>query len=265
MLLRPQTFAILLSILAGTSTGIGGLLVILFKKTNTRLLSVILGFSAGIMLYISFIEIYPEAQNTLLGIHDERKAKILTAMSFFLGMTLMAFINKLIPEPSYPRFYSKGSKKFHVNSKLLRTGFMTALAVSIHNFPEGVATFISGVKDTNLGLSMALAIAIHNIPEGVAIAAPVYHSTQSKAKALLFSFFSGLSEPLGAIVALLILGPLMTVSLSGIIFGAVAGVMVYISLDELLPTAREYGEQHLSFLGLMLGMATMALNIIFFF
>ena len=260
---NPVSYAILLSLLAGISTGIGGLMVIFFKKTNTKLLSVILGFSAGIMIYISFIEIYQEAQESLMRTHGEHNAKILTALAFFLGITLMAFINQFVPEPDQPHRTHK-IEEAHRNSpksKLFKTGLVTALAVTIHNFPEGMATFVSSVKNPTLGFSIALAIAIHNIPEGIAISVPLYYATKNKTKAFLISLLSGLSEPLGAIITLLILGPLMTDTLSGIIFGMVAGFMVYISLDELLPTAREYGDHHLSILGLMLGMALMALSI----
>lgn len=266
-------YGIGLSLFAGISTGIGGLMVLLFRKTNVRLLSVMLGFSAGIMIYISFIEIYQEAQTNLCSIHGPISGKMLTVLSFFFGVTLMALINEFIPEPDQPhrtRKIEEASAPFPKNhidksGRLFKTGLFTAIAVTIHNFPEGIATFISGIKSPALGLSIALAIAIHNIPEGIAISIPVYYSTKSRKKAFLMSLFSGLSEPLGAILTMVILSRYITETLFGLIFGAVAGIMVYISLDELLPTAREYGEHNLSILGLMLGMAVMALSVILIF
>lgn len=267
-------FAVGLAMLAGLSTGIGGLMVAFLKKNNPVILSVMLGFSAGIMIYVSFIELYQEALTNLCLVHGPTNGKVMTVLSFFFGITLMAFINEFIPEPNHPHHLKKTEMACVENksqdtskgrSRLLRTGIFTALAVTIHNFPEGIASYASAMKSPILGFSIALAIAIHNIPEGVAISIPVYFATGSKKKAFLYSLFSGLSEPFGAIVAFLVLGPFISDNLFGIIFGAVAGIMVYISIDELMPTAREYGEHNLSILGLMLGMAVMALSVILIF
>lgn len=262
---KQVAYAVGLALFAGISTGIGGLIVIFFKKTNHRILSIMLGFSAGIMIYISFIELYQEAQMNLCESHGIIAGKMLTVLSFFFGIVLMAFINEFIPEPNQPH-RNHMEKVTKANSgQLYRTGLFTAIAVTTHNFPEGVATFISGMKSPALGVSIALAIAIHNIPEGIAISVPVYYATKNKKKAFLISLISGLSEPLGAILAALILGPFITDTMFGLIFAAVAGIMVYISLDELLPTAREYSEHNSSILGMVLGMAVMALSVIFLF
>mgnify|MGYP000881558914 FL=1 len=293
MRIDPSSYAIILSLLAGISTGIGGLSVLFFRKTSQKHLSLLLGFSAGIMIFLSFMEIYREAENYLCNSHGIKDGKILTILSFFFGVTLMAFINEFIPEPGKPHgahwAMLKDREKLHFaggkaaksdiyypeskfiqgqiisSGKLLKTGLFTAIAVTVHNFPEGIATYVSGIKSPALGLSIALAIAMHNIPEGIAIAVPVYYSTKSKAKALFASFFSGLSEPLGAIITMLILGQYITDAVFGLVFGSVAGIMVYISLDELLPAAREYGQHNLSILGLMLGMALMAISSVFIF
>ncbi|NMA65214.1 MAG: zinc transporter ZupT [Clostridiaceae bacterium] len=293
MKIEPSAYAIILSLLAGISTGIGGLTVLFFKKTSPKHLSVLLGFSAGIMIFLSFMEIYREAENYLCNSHGIRNGKILTILSFFFGITLMAFINEFIPEPNRPHsvnrsslpsssnLYSKSEQSFisdihkpniktvyYQNTgpgKLLKTGLFTAIAVTIHNFPEGIATYVSGIKSPALGLSIAIAIALHNIPEGIAISVPIYYSTKSKAKAFFASCLSGLSEPLGAIITMLVLGRYITDATFGLIFGCVAGIMVYISLDELLPTAREYGYHGLALLGLMLGMALMAISSVFIF
>lgn len=149
-------------------------------------------------------------------------------------------------------------------NKLLRVGLMTALAVGIHNFPEGFATFMAALRDPSLGISIAIAIAIHNIPEGIAVSVPVFYSTESRKKAFLYSFLSGMSEPAGAIIGYLILSKFMSETLFGIVFAAIGGIMVYISFDQLLPTAREYGEHHLSIYGLVSGMIVMAISLMLF-
>jgi ZIP family zinc transporter len=263
--LKQSAYAVGLALLAGISTGIGGLIVVLFKKVSVKALSIMLGFSAGIMIYISFIELYQEAQSNLCNSHGIINGKILTVLSFFFGIVLMAFINEFIPEPNQPHRTRMIKAPASGSGHLYRTGLFTAIAVTIHNFPEGIATFISGIKSPALGISIALAIAIHNIPEGIAISIPVFYATKKKSKAFFMSLISGLSEPIGALISALILGPFISDTVFGIIFGAVAGIMVYISIDELLPTAREYGEHNLSILGLMLGMAVMALSVIFIF
>jgi len=265
--------SICLATLAGLSTGIGGLISIFFKRTNKNVLALMLGFSAGIMIYISFIELYQESQTNLCSIHGPVNGKILTVLSFFFGTTLTALINELIPEPDHPHRVKKIesiydnslSTGYRSKEKLLRTGMFTAIAVTLHNFPEGLASYVSTMKSPALGISIALAIAIHNIPEGIAISIPVFYATGSRKKAFWASLLSGLSEPLGALVAMAVLGRLISDTMFGIIFGAVAGIMVYISLDELLPTSREYGQHNLSVLGLLLGMAVMALSVIFIF
>jgi len=262
-----------LATLAGLSTGIGGFISVFFKRTNKNVLSLMLGFSAGIMIYISFIELYQESQTNLCNIYGPVNGKILTILSFFFGITLTTFINELIPEPDHPhRTRKKGpiretdmSAGYRSKEKLLRTGMFTAIAVTLHNFPEGLASYVSTMKSPTLGVSIALAIAIHNIPEGIAISIPVFYATGSRKKAFLASLFSGLSEPLGAVIAMAVLGRLISDTMFGIIFGSVAGIMVYISLDELLPASREYGHRTLSLLGLLLGMAVMAFSVIFIF
>ena len=255
---------------AGIATGIGGFLVLLCRKTNAKLLSTMLGFSAGVMIYVSFIEIFPEAETILIGAHGNFRGRMLTVLSFFFGIVLIALIDEIVPEPNNPheshRIEEADSPRYvKIAGKLYKTGIFTAIAITIHNFPEGIAAFISGVRDPALGISIALAIAIHNIPEGISIAIPIYYATGSRRKAFWMSLLSGMSEPLGAILTMLILGPFISDTLFGIIFAAVAGIMIYISLDELLPTAREYGEHHLSILGLVLGMGVMAISVVLIF
>jgi len=271
-------FAFLLTLFAGLSTGIGSLIALLSKKTNTRFLAVSLGFSAGVMIYVSMIEIFVKAKDSLTVALGSVGGSWVTVAGFFAGMFLIAIIDKIIPSEENPHeiksvecfINEKGEricqevKKTDSKKKLLRTGLFTALAIGIHNFPEGLATFISGMQETSIAIPIAVAIAIHNIPEGVAVSVPVFYSTGSKKKAFLYSFLSGLSEPIGAIVGYTILLPFINDLTFGIIFAMVAGIMVFISLDELLPSAQEYGEHHLSIYGLIAGMIVMAVSLLLF-
>lgn len=261
-------FAFSLTVFAGLCTGIGSALAFFTKKTNTKFLSLSLGFSAGVMIYVSMIEIFYKAKDSLTAELGIKLGSWVTVISFFGGMLLIALIDKLVPSGENPHEIYKVEDINHSNtasdSKLLRMGLFTALAVGIHNFPEGLATFISALQEPSIAIPIAVAIAIHNIPEGIAVSVPVYYATGDRKKAFLYSFLSGLSEPVGAIVGYLILMPFINHLLFGIIFAAVAGIMVFISLDELLPSAREYGEHHLSIYGLVSGMAIMAVSLLLF-
>ncbi|HZK34782.1 MAG TPA: zinc transporter ZupT [Bacillota bacterium] len=260
-----------LTLLAGLSTGIGGAIAFFTKRTNTKFLSVALGFSAGVMIYISFMELLADAQETLITEMGSGKGMIVALVAFFGGMLFIALIDKLVPDAENPHEARrvedmKGDEPPDwMNKKsLMRVGMFTALAVSIHNFPEGFATFMATLRDPSLGVSIAIAIAIHNIPEGIAVSLPVYYATGSRSKAFLYSFLSGLSEPAGALIGYLILMPFLSEVMFGIVFAAVAGIMVYISFDQLLPTAREYGEHHLSIYGLVAGMIVMSISLLLF-
>lgn len=275
-------FAFLLTLLAGLSTGIGSAIAFFTKKTNTRFLSVALGFSAGVMVYISFVEIFAEASQTLKAELGKTKGSWIAIIAFFFGIFLIAMIDKLVPDYENPHETKrveaiKGEAPSDLpdhmiqeeaakldSAKLLRAGIFTALAVAIHNFPEGFATIVAALRDPSLGISIAIAIAIHNIPEGIAVSVPVYYATDSRKKAFRYSFLSGMSEPVGALVGYLILSPFMSETLFGIVFAIIAGIMVFISFDQLLPTAREYGEHHLSIYGLIAGMALMAVSLMLF-
>ena len=259
--------AIGLSIFAGLSTGIGGLIVMLFKKVNAKVLSVALGFSAGVMIYVSFVEILPDAKKYLIKGAGTQAGEWLAFGAFFFGMFLIAIIDKLVPKQENPhephnveQFDACG---FGQNSqKLIKTGKLAAIAITIHNFPEGMATFISGINDTSLGIAIAVAVAIHNIPEGISVALPIYCATGNRKKAFYMSLLSGLAEPAGAILAFFIFAPFINDVVFGIIYGSVAGIMVFISLDELLPSAREYGEHHSAIFGLIGGMIIMGLSLL---
>jgi ZIP family zinc transporter len=257
-----------LTLFAGLSTGIGSAIAFFAKKTNTAFLSVSLGFSAGVMIYVSFVEIFVKARFVLVEDMGSVKGSWVTVAAFFGGIAVIALIDKLIPSVENPHEVVKieemYDEKQHKDKKLMRMGLFTALAIAIHNFPEGLATFTAALNDPSLGVAIAVAIAIHNIPEGIAVSVPVFYATGNKKKAFWLSFLSGLAEPVGALVGYLILMPFMGPAVFGILFAGVAGIMVFISLDELLPSAEEYGEHHLSIYGLIAGMAVMALSLLLF-
>lgn len=257
-------FAFTITLLAGLSTGIGSLIALFTKKTNRKFLSISLGFSAGVMIYVSMIEIFFKANESLVEELGLRLGSMVNVMAFFGGMLFIGLIDKLIPsfEEDVKNDNSTSNKKSTDEKRLLRMGMFTALAVAIHNFPEGFATLISTLKDPALGISIGIAIALHNIPEGIAVSIPIYYATGSRLKAFLYSFFSGLAEPVGALVGYLILAPFMTEVIFGIVFAGVGGIMVYISLDQLLPAAREYGDHHLSVYGTIAGMIVMAISLV---
>ena len=261
-------FAFSLTLFAGLSTGVGSVIGLLSKKFNARLLTIALGFSAGVMLYVSFIEIFAKARDALTVALGEKSGYLWTVVAFFGGVFLIALIDKLIPSFENPHELNTAAKietySEREKAKLLRMGFFSALAIAIHNFPEGLATFMSGLTDPTLGISIAVAVAIHNIPEGLAVSAPVFYATKSKGKAFCYSFLSGLAEPVGAIVGYFLLRSFFTELTFGVIFASVAGIMVYISLDELLPTAEEYGEHHLAITGVIAGMMVMAISLLLF-
>ncbi|MFT3952405.1 MAG: zinc transporter ZupT [Oscillospiraceae bacterium] len=261
--------AFLLTALAGLSTGIGSLIALVTKKTNKRFLSFSLGLSAGVMIYVSMVELFPQAKTLLSGAYSAKQAAIFTALSFFGGMFLIAFIDRIIPSETNPHESKlvedmNDTSHVHVQNKLLRTGFLTALAIGVHNFPEGLATFVAALQEPTVAIPIVVAIAIHNIPEGIAVSVPIYFATGNRKKAFVYSFLSGLSEPVGAVVGYLLLMPFINDTVNGVIFAAIAGIMVFISLDELLPSAREYGEHHLSIYGLVTGMIIMAGSLILF-
>lgn len=253
-----------LTLFAGLSTGIGSAIALLAKRTNKVFLSVSLGFSAGVMIYVAMIEIFAKAKDSLVAELGSREGYWLTVIGFFSGILLIAIIDKLIPKDENPHEVKMLAHEKENPKKLMKIGLFAALAIAIHNFPEGLATFTSVINNPQLGLVIAVAIAIHNIPEGIAVSVPIYYATGNKKKAFWLSFLSGLSEPIGALIGYLILLPIMTPIIFGFLFSAVAGIMVFISLDELLPAAREYGEHHWSIYGLILGMAVMALSLLLF-
>lgn len=268
-------FAFALTLLAGLTTSVGALLAFFSKSKNYTILSIGMGFSAGVMIYVSFMEILVKSKESFIEIYSSQiMGESLTLLCFFAGIALSGFIDKVIPEDVNPHETKSSSELLELkpdiqsslvkNSALKRTGIFTALAIGIHNFPEGFATFISALENPSVGISIAFAIAIHNIPEGMAVSLPIYHATGNKKSAFWYATLSGLAEPIGALVGFFLLLPFMGDATLGITFGLVAGIMVYISFDELLPAARVYGNAHTTIAGITLGMFVMALSLIGF-
>ena len=288
-----------LTVFAGLATSIGSAIAFFAKRTNYRFLSIATGFSAGVMLYVSFVEIFVKGTDALTAVYGDYWGHWVNVGSFFGGILLIGIIDNLIPsaenphethteqetEPLHnasaplpdfdaiaadPTHAPQGAHDHRVHdSKLLRMGLFTALAIAIHNFPEGLATFLAALEDPSVGLAIAIAIALHNIPEGISVSVPIFYATGDRKRAFIYSSLSGFAEPVGALIAYFGLrfflggeSGAMPSQVMGILFGGVAGIMVYISLDELLPTSRAYGRGHDSLFGLLAGMAVMAVSLL---
>jgi ZIP family zinc transporter len=257
--------ALILTTLAGLSTAIGGLMgVATRREPGPRFMTLTLGFAAGVMVMVSFVELLPGGIEAI-GFGA-------AYLAFFGGMFIMFLIDALIPHtymaeqphdtymaerPHAGRRRRRGRRQ-----RLLKTGLFVALGIGIHNFPEGMATFAGTLKDVDLGMAIAVAIALHNIPEGLAVSAPVYAATGSRGQAFLWSLLAGLAEPVGAALAALFLLPFLTDALLGWLLSAVAGIMIFISLDELVPAAHAFGEEHLAITGVILGMIVMVVSLL---
>lgn len=249
-------FALLLSALAGLSTTIGSVMSLFVRKPGPRLMTLTMGFSGGVMILVSFVELLPGGIESI--------GFLPANLAFFGGMAAMFLVDALIPHEYMAEKHQideDDDEESERKGRLLKTGLFVALGLGIHNFPEGMASFATALSDPQLGIAVALAIALHNIPEGLAVSAPVYAATGSRRKAFWWSFLSGVAEPAGALVAATILLPFLTEALLGGVLAAVAGIMVFISIDELAPISRAYGEEHLSIVGIIVGMAVMSLSL----
>ena len=291
--MRDVWIAFGLTLFAGLATGIGSMIAFLAKRTDYRFLSVATGFSAGVMLYISFVEIFVKGNEALVARYGDPLGHWVNVISFFGGMLLIGLIDSVIPSSENPHEIHNESETRALRDcsdepppvrdgigqgphddpahgkKLMRVGVFTALAITIHNFPEGLATFLAALQDPKLGAAIAIAVALHNIPEGISVSVPIYYATGNRRKAFCYSLLSGLAEPVGAGVAYLALrlfaggeDGALPPEIMGILFGGVAGIMVYISLDELLPISRAYGKGHDSLFGVVGGMLVMALSLL---
>jgi ZIP family zinc transporter len=241
---------LVLSALAGSSTLIGGAFGVLMRRPGPRFMALTLGFSAGVMIHVSFVELLQT------GVASVGFAP--AHLAFFLGMAAMFLVDASIPH-DYFDAHDHGGR--NASQHLMKTGLFVALGIGIHNFPEGMASFAGALQDRSLGIAIAAAIAVHNIPEGLAVAAPIYAATGSRSKAFAWAFLSGVAEPIGAGVAAAVLVPFLSEAILGYVLAAVAGVMVFISLDELIPVSRSFGKEHLSILGVVAGMIVMSVSL----
>jgi zinc transporter, ZIP family len=244
-------FALLLSTLAGLSTTIGSVIGISVRRPGPMFMTLTLGFSAGVMIHVSFVELLQGGVNAVgfLPAH----------IAFFVGMGLMFLVDALIPHDYLGQEEHSGVGMRSPN--LMKAGVLVALGIGIHNFPEGMAAFVGALEDPSLGVAIAVAIAIHNIPEGLAVAAPIYAATGSRKRAFVYSFLSGVAEPIGAGIAAVVLMNILTSAVLGYILAGVAGIMVFISLDELIPVSRSFGHEHLAILGVVIGMVVMTFSL----
>lgn len=251
--------ALLLTTIAGLSTGIGSFIAYFIKKPKISYLCFSLGLSAGVMIYVSFVELIPDALESI--------GDLWGLYAFFAGIIIVGIIDLAIPDIENPHHYEKciekkKGKDVKTDKKLMRVGVFTAFAVAIHNFPEGLATFGATLSNVELGILITFAIAIHNIPEGISVSMPIYYATKSRKKAFIYSALSGFSEPVGAIIGLIILLPILSDWVLGFLLAFVAGIMVYISADELIPTAHQYGHGHCAIMGFIIGMFIMAFSLV---
>lgn len=258
--------AFIFTLIAGLSTSIGAFLVLIRRKVSKSMLVISLGFSAGVMIYISFVEILHSSTIELAKIYGQTNGAWMTMLAFFSGIGIILIIDKLVPDFENPHEPHFGIEDYGIEhkadmDKIKKMGILTALAITIHNVPEGMAVFTSSLQNPAVGLPIVIAIAIHNIPEGIAVAIPFYYSTNSRKKAFWLATLSGLAEPVGAIIAFMLLSTVMNDSFLGFILGMVAGIMVYISIDELIPAAKKYDSGHKTIYSLVAGMAVMAISL----
>ena len=285
--------ALLLTLFAGMATGIGGAIIMFVKKFSPKYLCATLGFSAGVMILISLVELFQEAREALSMQFGDKLGLLYTLLSFFGGMAIIALIDNFAPKENNPHEVNSMTIQVHEEAvgqhkavlsfgeeepvqssgnslpdsksrNLLRLGIFSSLVIAVHNFPEGLATFISAIENPELGASIAFAIALHNLPEGIAVAIPIYYATHKRGKAVGYATLSGIAEPLGGVLGYLVLRSVLTPSLLACVLALVAGIMVYISLDELLPTAENYGEHHVAIIGVISGMVFMSFGLLLF-
>ncbi|MDO5652326.1 MAG: zinc transporter ZupT [Moraxella sp.] len=255
--------AFLITLAAGMMTVLGSALVFFQKTPSPRVLAFGLAFAGGAMVFVSLTEIFNKSIGSFTLANADKGFSYAT-FAFLAGLIAVMLMDRLIPNPhaaldvNDPKFHDKNQ------AYIRRIGLMTAFAITAHNFPEGLATFFATLESPAVGAPLALAIAVHNIPEGISIAAPIYFATQNKGLTVFACLISGLAEPLGAILGYFILMPFMSDMVFGAVFGFIAGVMVFLALDELLPAAKRYSAGHETVYGLVGGMVMMAMSLVLF-
>ena len=255
MLEHPAVRALLLSFAAGLSTLLGALVVFFTKTKSQKLLAISLGFAAGVMLSVSFTDLYPNARDLLDQALGVRPGTLAAVASLAGGVLLAMALDHFVPHEGFDSITGEAPHK-----DLFRVGFVSTLAIGLHNFPEGVATFMAGYEDAALGVSIAIAIAMHNIPEGISVAMPIWYATGSRRRAFQYTLLSGMAEPVGALLAFLVLRPFINGLVLGVLFGLVAGIMAYITVEELIPSSRQYGHDRAALWATLAGICVMPLT-----
>lgn len=253
--MNETSFALMVSFVAGMSTLLGAAIIFLTKSKSEKIVSCSFRFAAGVMISVSFSDLLPEAQRAFAAHGGERQAIIYSVLYMALGLLMALAIDHFVPHEEFDEI-----KKDKPHQNLYRVGFVSMIAMMLHNFPEGIATFMASYSDPTLGISLGLAIAFHNIPEGISVAMPIYFATDSKFTALKYTFLSGVAEPIGALLAFLVLRPFLNEFFLGAIFAIVAGIMIYISFEELIPTSRQYGYSRMALLSSFFGICIMPLS-----
>jgi zinc transporter, ZIP family len=257
----PVLIAFAVTLAAGLATALGSIVLFRASTGNPRLLAAGLAFAAGAMIFVSLVEIFGKSQKAFGEVYGEKGGMTGAMIAFFAGVLLVILLDRLVPNPHRGLDAPDDGADA---AKIGRVAMLAAIAITAHNFPEGLATFFATLDSPAVGAPLAIAIAIHNIPEGVSIAVPVYYATGSKTKATLAAAASGVAEPIGALLGYLILQPVMSPFVYGSVFGIVAGVMVFLSLDELLPQAKRYAKGHETVYGMVLGMGLVAISLVLF-
>ncbi len=256
--------AFTLTFAAGLATAVGSLLVLFSKRPNPRLLAFGLAFAGGAMVYVSLSEILNKSISSFAQAYGDRLGYTYGTLWFLGGVLLVVLIDHLVPNPHDSLDKQDPAFHDHSHTQIRRVGLLSAIAITAHNFPEGLATFFATLESPSVGLPLAFAIAIHNIPEGIAIAVPVYLATGRKSYAFGASLLSGLAEPVGAAIGYFLLADALSPATFGAVFGLIAGIMVFLALDELLPAAKRYAQGHETVYGLVIGMATIAVSLVLF-
>ena len=265
-------YSFILTLFVGLTMGFGSLFSFLIKDENKKFLSFSLSFSAGIMIYISFMEILPEGMHLIEETVNGNKGKMIALAAFFGGMIFTALLEKLVHSMAGDHHHDLDSDEMNHTHKhdeldkshMEKLGIMTAISIGIHNLPEGLAIFATGLKDITIAIPLAIAVILHNIPLSIAISVPIYYATKSRKKAFLYASLVGLCQPLGAIIGYFLFSSFFSDMLFGILFSIISGIMVFVSLDELLPTSQQYEDHHFSVYGTILGMMVMAISLILF-
>lgn len=256
-----------LTTIVGLTMGFGSLLSYLVKRSNRKFLSLSLSFSAGIMIYTAFMAILPEGIH-LLEENLGEAGYYIALLAFFGGMFLTALVEKIVHrfgghhhgfEEEHEHHHHEHEHEHEHNHHTTNLGIMSAIAIAIHNLPEGLAVYTTGLKDISLAIPIAIGVILHNIPLSIAITMPIFYATGSRKKGFIYSLMVGLCQPLGAILGHLILSNFLNDVVHGILFALVGGIMIFISLDELLPISRKDDDHHIGIYVTILGMMIMAI------